>query len=369
MIPVLLLLLLLLSITANTEASRSCQAVETCLAALDASKECPLLPVPDRSPSISLGPEGFNITELRKGVYWYSDNAYNTLILYKAGRLALVDFPESNASVTPNGTYLLTTATLQVLKGEIPRRIDMIYGHRHTDHIGRAGTYKKFVDDTFPVSKLFIWGTKETKKFLLRIPNNDVPLPNVIVGKSGRIVSIAPGLDLKLSIIGGHTNSDLIAYILPSADGPGVVHYVDVLWPGGAPFLNFALTIDLGRYITAQRELLRLKFKFFSGGHGPIGSKRDIRTNIAYTKFVIQAARDAMRNLDPRITDGIFARVGDPNDPAFGNTQWVFLESFGVQSQICQRKVIERWGCELYGVDITSRSHCTSALLFNLIDQ
>lgn len=35
---------------------------------------------------------------------------------------------------------------------------------------------------------------------------------------------MAPGLDLKFTIIGGHANADLAAYIPPSADEPGVVH-------------------------------------------------------------------------------------------------------------------------------------------------
>lgn len=315
-----------------------------------------------------MGPQGYTLRQLRPGVFWYTDNFYHSLFLYRSRRLTVVDFPNSPGSITATGTYVPATATLQILRGQVPKRVDMIYSHRHTDHISQANRYKTFVQTTFPGIKVFVWATKETKAFIERIPDSDIPIPNVIVSTRGRTVNLDPKLELKLMVFGGHTTEDLVAYVPPSREEPGVVHYADMLWPGGVPFADFGVTVDLGRYIAAQEDLLRLNFKYFSAGHGPLAVKGVVRSNLEYTRFVVQAARAAPEQVDPDNSSRLTDRVADPADSAFGNTQWFFNELFDSFARICERKVIERYGCQLYGVDYFAKGHCTTAVFYTSIE-
>lgn len=114
-------------------------ALAECLRDLDAGRTCATLPTPRRNRVIRLPPATYNLTSLRRGVFLYDDGAYLTLILARADRLAIVDFPDSAGSNPPNGTgTLLTTAIDEVLAGRTPARVDMVYSHEHFDHIGGA---------------------------------------------------------------------------------------------------------------------------------------------------------------------------------------------------------------------------------------
>lgn len=357
--------LLLLSLTSAREI---CEPVRTCVRALRRGRECPLLPVPEANLQGPLPAQGFELQEIRPGVFSYNDRVYFSMIIYRDDRLVLIDFPESSGSVTADGEYLVLTAAMQVLNGSIPMRIDMIYSHRHLDHIGRAGFVKDNVEELFPDAKIRIFGTRETVEFLSRPEMSRVPAPNVIVGRSGRAIEIAPQLQLNLTIFGGHTRQDLVSLIPPSDEGVGVLHYVDMVTPNSAPFIDFGLNPDLGRYLEAQREVLELDWTVFSPGHGSLGSKSDIRRNIRYTEFVINAAATAGASVPPEEFARIDSLLSDPSAVQFGNAAWATISRIQLLVDVCARRVIRRWGCILSGVDVFVPTHCKEAILFNTID-
>lgn len=365
-----LLLLLLITLTPSL-AAQTCPQASRCIKLLQAGQICPLFPMIPGSFDPPLGNDPFRLTKLRPGVFHYSDDAYHALLVYssKSRRLVVIDFPRSQNSVTSNGTYLLTTATQQILNGETPERVEMVYSHRHFDHIGSAGIYKKYVESSFPEAKISVWGTSETRTFIKRHQATDVPIPTMKIGDRRRTITLERNLRIFLSILGGHTSSDVLAYIPRSRDGKGVIHFVDVVTAGEAPFIQFTLTTDLGRYLTVHKRLLKLDFEYFSTGHGMLGDKNDVKTNMAYTEFVIEAARQGAREADPAKVGALFGRIANPGDVAYRNGAWALKSVLDLQIEICTSKVIRRWGCELSVVDVFAEGHCLAAVVFNFLEQ
>ena len=343
------------------------ERVRACLDAIDKDKRCPILPLPATMIPASVLSGSFKLDRLRPGVWSYFDGAYRSVIIYKRRRLILIDFPPFGN--LPKGGTLLANATMKILDGAVPRRVDMVYSHRHYDHIGGASRYYSFVRTKFPRTRILVWGTRETRKFILRTSSRPIPLPNVIVGKRGRTVHISRELRLKLIIFGGHTNDDLVAYIRPFGRMKGIVHFVDVVSPGSVPFIDFSFTIDLGKYVDVQKRVLRLDFGIYSGGHSRLGERKDVEDNMKYSIDVIQIAKKAESKVTPeQIASSGLLSVSDPKAAEFNNIIFVLKTRSKLVGQICFREIVKKYGCILGSVDVVGRSHCEAAFFFNLID-
>lgn len=352
--------------TAQASPMETCPHVVECLTKLDAGEKCPLFPLPPGAALDPIRPVGFNITNLRPGVYHYNDGTYQVLFLYsKATRhLVVLDFPRAASSFASDGTYHPTTATMEILGDNKPKLISMIYSHRHLDHIGEAMRYKTFVTEKFPNAKVLVHGTTETKIFISRSMDTEVPQITHLIGFRPQVIRVGPGLDLKLIILGGHTNSDVLAFVPKTNQGAGVIHFIDIIFSRSVPFLQFGITIDLRRYISVQEELMKYDFEFFSTGHGRLGQKQDLETNVAYTRSVVKAIMEATQEADPAAVAENSRRFMDPTDAAFGNTAFAFSSQFDIIVGLCKRKIIREWGCKLGAVDIYGESHCLAVLLF-----
>ncbi|PXF43240.1 hypothetical protein BWQ96_07013 [Gracilariopsis chorda] len=219
-----------------------CQPAEDCIALLADGKPCPLFPNPSRPGP--LDPQGFNLTLIRPDVFSYSDGIYFSFIIYRNGKLAVIDFPDFFSSIAPDGSYRLLTAIQSVLGQSTPRKIYMIYSHFHVDHVGRAASVRDFFKQSYKGATVRIVGTRETKNFLLR-NRDDIPLPQIFASRRKPfIISFSPTLRLKLLVIGGHVKSDLLGYVPPSSDGVGIVNLVDIINPKEAPLPQFTIAMN-----------------------------------------------------------------------------------------------------------------------------
>lgn len=367
-----LLLLHYVHRTTATATNRTdlCPAVAECIEKLDNGQECDLLPVPRASliPPILHGP--FRLTLQRPGVWTYEDGAYVSLILYRKGRLALVDFPDSPNSNTPTGSMTrLTDATMQILNGSIPHRIDMVYSHDHYDHIGAATRFFRFARKTFPRAKILIWGTVETRRAIRESKSKRAVIPNIIVSRRGRTLSLGGGLRIRMFIVGGHSGKDLVLHIPPHRGQKGIAMHVDVVYPGWVPFTNLGITEDVNAYHRVHERLLRLNFDVFVAGHVLIGTKEDVRRNQAYTRDLLEAGEIGARtaSLEDFARLG-FGRVSDPNATEFGNLWFGFIRVVRkAQIGICSRIMIEKYGCTLAGLGVMIESHCFTAVTHALL--
>lgn len=347
-----------------------CDIAKRCVALLEKGKECPLFPMVPGSIAEQPGSDGFHLKRLQQSVYFYSDVQYHALIVWEASqkRLLVVDFPRGPTSFNQSGTPFLVLATKSALNGRVPLVVDLVYSHRHLDHIGAAVPYFQFVKSSFPAATINVWGTLETKNFLLQHDSMPAPVPTKIISRTTAI-RISKRLTIKFFILGGHTNSDLLVYIPPSyGNNDGIAYFVDVISPREVPFSGFTLTIDLKRYIDVHKKLLQLPFKFFISGHGRIGNRRDIRINLQYTNFVVNSIKKAAANLSPGEIQKLQSRVADPNDVAFGNGVWSFISIINLQVQRCKKDTIREWGCKLSAVDVFAESHCKTAAFYLLVD-
>lgn len=245
----------------------------------------------------------------------------------------------------------------------------MVYSHRHLDHVGNARVYYTQARSQFPAANFQVISSPEIFFFLRDNPAIDIPRPDVIVEQARELkIPVGPELLLSLRVFGGHTNADLLAHVLPTTTAGGVVHYVDILTRGNVPFLSFGLSVDLGRYIRAQEELLGIPFEVLSPGHGNVAGKNDVMINLEYTRSVLQAAIRSQDMIDGEEIGRLSGRVADPTDPAFGSSSLVFSRIIEMRTEFCFREIIRKWGCRLGSVDIFGRSHCLAAGIFSILD-
>lgn len=341
-----------------------CPAVKKCIL----TDTCGLLPVPTKSVAPPVGPAGYELKLLRPGVYSWTDGTYYTLIIYVNRRLLLVDVPGFMTAFRGD-EYLLNTGTMDVLGNERPTRLDIVYSHRHIDHIGGAAIFLSFVQKRFPGLKTFVWGTEETRNFLVQNEDSKIPKPNVIIRKNGASIKLEKSLSLNFVVLGGHTDSDVAVHVLPNRRGPGIMYFADFVIPGFVPFFDFSLTTNLLSYIKAQEALLKFDFEIFVPGHWNLGTKQDIFQNLRYTRDVIKFRREAAADVTPQqLAASGFGRIGDPQALEFGNRPLAVKLLLDLQSKICVRKLIRKYGCELGAADLFAPSHCKTAFFFDIFD-
>lgn len=350
-----------------------CPAVKLCLSSLKPGQSCPnLLPVPPKSFTTPLLPSNFTLTPVRAGVYVYSDSSnYNSLILRAGSHLAMLDVVNSFGSSKPNGSRTrLTDAAEIVLDGTSPSRIDVVYSHAHLDHIGGATRFVRYMRSKYPDALINIWGTAESEGLIKASTRGLAPQPTIIVTRRGRTLRMSETLQISMSIVGGHTQQDLLLHIPPSADGPGVTMMVDIAFPRWAPPFNFAITQDFREHLSAYQAILGTDFGLYIGGHIRTGDRKDVEESLRYAQDVMQKAKEALREatFDVLLQEG-FGKSFDPESLAFGNPWFRFVIANRVPTDICYRKLLQRWGCTIGGVDLMARGHCFTAIMFLLVDQ
>lgn len=348
----------------STNNSQSlCPSVAKCIVKLDEGKECNLLPVPESSYVQTPPPGSFLITRLRRGVWMFFDGIHQAMILKTGLNLAVVDFPDASP-------MQLIEAVETLLRKTTPVTIDMIYSHSHYDHIGGATHFYNYAKEKYPGSLISIYGTMETSRAIRLSTSKRAVRPNKIVGSIGRTLILSKHLQLQMHIVGGHVETDMLLYI-PKVEGEAsVAMLVDVVFPGWSPFFSLAITTSVREYFRSHMEILKFDFDIFVGGHVRLGDRNDVIRNMQFTRDLLAAGATAFRSFGPEdfAAAGI-GKIGDPSAPQFQN-QWWAVGSIArkLQVDLCYRIVIEKWGCQLAGLDITLRSHCFLAVTFSAVD-
>lgn len=340
-----------------------CQPVATCIEKLDAGEQCDILPVPEDSYVQSPSPGSFLITKLRRGAWLFYDGTHQAMILKTGPNLVVVDFPDASP-------MQLIEATEKLLRGTVPETIDMVYSHSHYDHIGGATRFYNHMRTKYPNALISIYGTTETSTAIRLSTSKRAIRPNKIVGRVSRTLVLSKNLQLQMHVIGGHTKTDMLVYI-PKVEGEAsVAMFVDVVFPGWSPFFSLAITTDAREYLNSHMEILKFDFDVFLGGHVRIGNRDDVVRNMQFTRDLLAAGATGVQSVGPNdfAAAGI-ANFSDPSGPQFQNIWWVFGEIVRkLQIDVCYRIMLEKWGCQLAGLDITLRSHCFVAVEFSALD-
>ena len=344
-----------------------CPAVAECLSKLDRGKKCDTLPIPERA-KFNFLPTGYILNLLRPGVWRFHDGGYSALIVMSGSRIVVADFPES---ADADGLPFIVNATTTLLNGVIPTQIDMILSHSHYDHIGGAKKFFVWAKRKYPAASIVVYGTHDTKRMIKRSLSKRAPMPNVIVGEGGRTqILLRKGLRLKIFSIAGHTAEDLVVHVVPTVKYPGVVLFVDVVFPRWAPYRNLAITTNVYDYVEVHYKLLKLDFKYFIGGHVGLGTKRDVRDNLRFSEDLIEAARTSIASLTPAdFAAGGIGKAFDPSKVEFGNIWYAILDVVRkLQADGCVRTMLKKYGCYFGGVDKVIAEHCFTAVTYVVLE-
>lgn len=345
-------------------------ALARCLRRIDRNitTACRTLPTPPEAVLPVVEPGTFMLTEVRTGAFVYNDGGLLSLIILSRRRLILIDFPDSPNSNTETGSGTrLTDAIDQVLGTTVPFRIDMIYSHAHLDHIGGALRVFNFLSKKFSDARIEVFGTRETQELVEEHMTDRITPVTRRVGRKGRTLRIDDGLTIDMMIIGGHTQADL-AILIPRTDGePGILHLVDIVFPGYSMPFNLAITQNIRSLMETHREVMKLEFDVLVPGHLQTGTITDVERNLEYIEDLIETIQMVPSMIAPeQFAEAGIGNVMDPNAREFGNAFFGFIVVNDLNVDACFRIMIEKWGCRLAALDLFLRGHCNVAFLFVL---
>ena len=288
-------------------------------------------------PETAKGPEipskGYLVEEIRDGLYWVTDGAYQTIFLVTDEGVVAVDAPPSI------GKYYLK-AISEVTDKPITH---VIYSHGHIDHIGAAGI--------FPKDAVYI-AHEETAAELQRAKSVAInvsmvpPIPTVTF-LNNYTLEIGNQI-LKLDYHGPNHHDGNIFIYLPKHK---VLMLVDVIFPGWVPFPYLAVSKDIAGYIKAHDIVLdNYKFDTFVGGHlTRLGTVEDVKIQKEFIYDLQIASAKANNEI---LLSNIAKQLG-----GFENPWAVFAKYNDAVDERIAQEMLPKWGDKLGGTHDVIKSH------------
>jgi glyoxylase-like metal-dependent hydrolase (beta-lactamase superfamily II) len=203
--------------------------------------------------------KGYTVQEIRGGLYWIADGAYNTMFLVTSEGVIAVD-----------ALPTLGEKQLAAIRGVTDKPIRyLVYSHEHTDHIGAASL--------FPASTQIV-AQEETAAILKRRRDPRRPVPSTTF--RDRYSLRLGGQTLELIYFGpNHETGNIIIW----APRQRTMMLVDVIYPGYMPYKNLGIVEDVSGYIDIHRTVLSYGFDTFVGGHvGRLGNRADVEASCEF---------------------------------------------------------------------------------------
>lgn len=278
--------------------------------------------------------KGYRVEEIRDGLYWVSDGAYNTMFLVSAlGVIAVDPLP------TLGARYLKAIA-------EVTDRpvTHIVYTHEHTDHIGAASLFPK--DAT-------IVAHEETARLLALRQDPRRPVPTVTFGD--RYTLDVGGQTLELAY---HGNNHEPGNILIYAPKQKVLMLVDVIYPGYMPYKNLGITEDVQGYIQAHTDVLAYDFTTLVAGHVTrLGTREDVKTSLEFVRDLrATCARQLASMSFPAYLQSPAARRLTESD---GRSKWDLHNEYERELEArCTAELAPRWRENLADTDTYLHDNC-----------
>jgi glyoxylase-like metal-dependent hydrolase (beta-lactamase superfamily II) len=291
-----------------------------------------LLPATAIGPKIP--PKGYLVQQIRGGLYWLTDGAYQTMFMVTDKGVVAVDAPP-----TIGNNYLKAIA--EVTNKPVTY---VIYSHAHLDHIGSAGIFPKnatYIAQEETTAEL--QRAKATATNASAVP----PIPTVSFAKNYRLQ--IGNQTLQLDYYG---NNHIPGNIFIYAPSQKVLMLVDVVFPGWVPYPYLAVTTDVGGFTRAHDIALNnYNFDTFIGGHlTRIGTRNDVIVQKEFISDLEKAAGKANHD----ITFGSIAKqVGH-----FENPWFIFKKYNDAVDGQCARDMLAKWENKLGGAQEFMETHC-----------
>ncbi len=287
-------------------------------------------PVVDRS-------KGYLVEEIRDGVYWVTEGAYQVMFVTTGEGVIVVDAPPSI------GEYVLAAI------GEVTSEpvTHVVYSHSHSDHIGAASMYPP---------EATIVAHEATAEILRRHADPRRPLPTETF--TDRHVLRVGRQELVLEYRGvNHEPGNVFIH----APRQRVLMVVDVFFPGWIPFKNCAMTEDVPGFYRAHDEALRYDFETLVAGHlTRLGTPDDVRVQREYFADVREACVRAMGSID-------WMEVAQ--DTGWENLWLLFDTYLDRIARAAADEVESRWVGRLGAVDVFTEDHCWTVMESLRIDE
>jgi glyoxylase-like metal-dependent hydrolase (beta-lactamase superfamily II) len=292
-----------------------------------------------RIPSVPTVPpeKGYFVQEVRDGLYWVTDGAYNTMFLVSTqGVIAVDPLP------TLGPRYLKAIA--EVTNKPVTH---VIYSHEHADHIGAA--------NLFPNSATYI-AQKETAAILARRKDPRRPPPTIAFETTYTLTVGNQTLVLDYRGV-NHETGNIFMY----APRQKVLMLVDVIYPGWMPYKNLGIVEDVPGYIQAHHDALSYDFDTLVAGHvDRLGARHDVEVSLEFANELKKVVSEAMQKLDYPS----YLRATPSTKP-----HWERHNDYELSLVAqCYSQLFPKWSGRLGGADATLRDHCW-AMLESLIVQ
>ena len=301
--------------------------------------------LPDAAKGPVIASKGYLVEEIRDGLYWVTDGAYNTIFLVTDEGVVAIDAPP-----TIGKDYL--KAISEVTDKPITH---VIYSHAHLDHIGAA--------KMFPTNAVII-AQEETAEELQRaktISTNSsmvLPIPTEIF--SNNYTLQIGNQTLQLDYYGdNHDPGNIFIY----APKQKVLMLVDVVFPGWVPFPYLATAKDVAGFIKAHDIALNnYDFNTFVGGHlTRLGTINDVMVQKEFISDLERAAAQANQLVS---FDEIAKQVGGEQQPFI----FSLAKRAEAVSENCANNMVPKWENRLGGAQKFMSAHCYTMAQAGRID-
>ena len=284
-------------------------------------------PIPETSkgPQIDFS-KGYFVEEIKDGLYWVTDGAYNTMFLTTGQGVIAVDAPPSLGE-----NYL--NAIAEVTEEPVTH---VIYSHTHIDHVGSM--------NIFPENAIYI-AHQEASDNLVKKDNPNMPIPSVVF--DDKYILEVGNQKLELQYHGAiHEPGNIFVY----APNQKVLMLVDVIFPGWTPFKDLAMAQDVPAFLAAHDTILEYDFETFVGGHlTRLGTMQDVEIQKEYFQDIQDSADKANQEVS-------FMEIGQ--EVGFENPWLVFQIYADSITQQCTDEAVPKWIDKLGGVDLFTYDHC-----------
>ena len=283
------------------------------------------LPETARGPQIDFS-KGYLVEEIKGGLYWVTDGAYQAMFLTTGQGVIAVDAPPSIGV-----NYLKAIA--EVTEEPVTH---VIYSHTHNDHVGSMSI---FPDDATYISHQEIADTLAERND----PNR--PVPSVTF--EGKYTLEVGNQKLDLEYNGPiHEPGNIFIY----APNQKVLMLVDVVFPGWTPFKDLAMAQDVPEFLVAHDKILEYDFDTYIGGNlTRLGTAEDVQIQKEYFQDIQVSASKANQEVS-------FMEIGQ--EVGFKNPWLVFQIYADSITQQCSDEVVPKWINRLGGVDLFTYDHC-----------
>lgn len=268
-----------------------------------------------------------------------TDGVWQSAFVVTEAGVIVIDAPETYADKIPAEIAAVTSQPITTL----------IYTHAHKDHIGGSAA---FAD----IDGLEIVALSGVAEFLAekRDPRRLVPTRT---------------FDDELEIDRGGVRIELRGANYHSDEGDAIVYVpharflmaVDTLAPGYAPFMGFDITSNFHEYLHVFDRLLEYDFEVFVGGHlTHPGTRQDVELNREFTLDVYETVKRVHGETDLM---GVFVETAGQIG-GWDNKYLLFRQFLDVVTERATAELESRWVDRLAGIDVFTRDHVRTALIY-----